>query len=292
MALKKQHPIIINSKRRLFDLNLKEVWEYRDLIWLMAKRDFTVSYKQTLLGPLWAVIKPVLSSIIFMLVFGGLAGLASTDIPGDYVLPKPLFYLSGTVLWGYFSTVFSACSVVFIANRATMSKVYYPRLVAPIAKMVYGLIPFAISFALMLILEIYYIIAGGTSVAFTPWLLMLVPAILQTGLFALGFGIIVSAATTKYRDLGQLVSFGTQVLNYASPIAYGLESIMSVIPGLLGIYMLNPLSPIMTTFRYAMFGFGYFDLGQYLLGWAITLVVLVIGVAMFGFVEKTFTDTV
>lgn len=280
---------VITSKHKLFDLHIRETIEYRDLIFLFVKRDFTALYKQTILGPLWAVIQPLLTTVVFTLVFGSLAGLTTADVAGDFIIPGFLFYMSGNICWSYFSTNLHATSNTFLSNRATMGKVYYPRLVSPIATSVSNLISFGIQFAMFIIIWLVFIIIGGTSIVITPMLLLIPLTVLQLMILSTGFGIIISSVTTKYRDLAMLVGFGLQLWQYASPIAYGL----SLIPEkYMWLYMLNPITPIVTTFRYSVFGFGYFDIGFYLISWAISLLVFFIGLILFSRIERTFMDTI
>ena len=292
MEQKQKFKTTITSKHKLFDLHLKETFKYRDLIWLFVKRDFTAKYKQTILGPLWAIIQPLLTTVVFTFIFGSLAGLTTADIVGDFAIPGFLFYMSGNIIWSYFSTTVTATSNTFIANRATMGKVYYPRLVTPIATAFSNLISFGIQFAMFIVIWIVYLIIGGTSILITPYLLFIPLIIIQMILLSTGVGIIISSLTTKYRDLAMLVAFGLQLWQYASPIAYGLTLVSVGHQNIMWAYMLNPVTPIITTFRYAMFGFGYFDLMYYLISWGITLVVFFIGLILFSKIERTFMDTV
>lgn len=279
----------IDSQHKLFDLHIKETLQYRDLIFLLVKRDFTALYKQTILGPLWAIIQPLLTTVVFTVVFGNLAGLTTADVAGDYMIPGFLFYMSGNICWSYFSTTLSATSNTFLNNRATMGKVYYPRLVSPIATAISNLISFAIQFAMFLCFWLFYLIKGGTSIQITPMMLLAPLTVLQMLILSVGVGIIISSVTTKYRDLAMLVGFGLQLWQYGSPIAYGLGLIPEKV---MFLYMLNPVTPIITTFRYAMLGFGYFNLGYYLLSWAISLVLFFIGLILFSKIERTFMDTI
>lgn len=288
--LEEQHFLIdITAKHHLLDLNLKETFRYKDLILLFVKRDFTAQYKQTILGPLWAIIQPLLTTIAFTIVFGNLAKLTTADVAGNFELPGFLFYMAGNISWGYFSSTLSKTSSTFLANRAVMGKVYFPRLVSPIATALSGLIAFGIQFAMLAAFWLYYVIRGGTSIQVTPMLLMIPLLILQMMLLSVGLGIIIASVTTKYRDLAMLVGFGLQLWQYGSPVAYGLQLVPEK---WIGLYMLNPVAPIVTSFRYAMFGFGYFDLRYYLIGWAISLVLFVIGLIMFSRIERTFMDTI
>lgn len=279
----------IDSQHKLFDLHIKETLQYRDLIFLLVKRDFTALYKQTILGPLWAIIQPLLTTVVFTIVFGNLAGLTTADVAGDYIIPGFLFYMSGNICWSYFSTTLSATSNTFLNNRATMGKVYYPRLVSPIATAISNLISFAIQFAMFLCFWLFYLLKGGTSIQITPMMLLAPLTVLQMLILSVGVGIIISSVTTKYRDLAMLVGFGLQLWQYGSPIAYGLGLIPEKV---MFLYMLNPVTPIITTFRYAMLGFGYFNLGYYLLSWAISLVLFFVGLILFSRIERTFMDTI
>lgn len=289
MVDKNAYKIHISSKHRVLDLHLKETFQYRDLIWLFVKKSFVTRYKQTLLGPLWVLIEPLVSTFVFTIVFGGLAGLTTADIAGDYLIPSFLFYMSGNICWSYFSSTLNATSNTFINNSGTMGKVYYPRLVAPVSTAVSDLISFGIQMALFFLVWIYYLVRGGTSICISPMLLLIPVCVLQMMLLSVGFGIIVSSMTTKYRDLIKAVSLFVTLWRYASPVAYGL----TLVPEKwLGLYMLNPFTDILTTFRYALFGFGYFNWTYYLISWAFTVVVFFIGLIMFSKIERNFMDTI
>ena len=279
----------ITSDHRLFDLHLRETFQYRDLILLFVKRDFTALYKQTILGPAWAIIQPLLTTVVFTIIFGNLAHLTTADVEGDFVLPGFLFYMAGNICWAYFSSTLQATSNTFLANRGTMGKVYFPRLVSPIATALSHLISFGIQLAMFLCFWLYFVIRGGTSIQVTPMLLLIPLCILQMIILSTGCGIIISSVTTKYRDLAMLVGFGLQLWQYGSPIAYGLRLVPEK---WLGLYMLNPVTPIITTFRCGMFGFGYFNLNYYLIGWAVSLLIFFIGLIQFSRIERTFMDTI
>lgn len=287
-----QFQTVITAEHRLLDLHLKETFRYRDLIVLLVKRDFSTRYKQTVLGPLWAIIQPLFTTIVFTIIFGSLAGLTTADAPGSFVLPGFLFYMSGNICWSYFSTTLDATSVTFLANRDIMGKVYFPRLVAPIATALSRLISFGIQFSMFLLLWLFFYIRGGTSIRLTPMLLFMPLCILQMIILSVGCGIIVSAATTKYRDLVLAVGFCLQLWQYATPTAYGLSLVTEKMPELMWLYMLNPVTSIITTMRYAVFGFGYFNPGYYLLSWFISVAVFVVGLIMFSRIERTFMDTI
>jgi len=287
--MEQQYKAHISAKRHLFDLHLKETLQYRDLIFLLVKRNFTALYKQTILGPLWAIIQPLLTTVVFTVVFGNLAGLTTADVEGEYYVPAFLFYMIGNICWGYFSTTLQSTANTFLENRATMGKVYYPRLVAPIATAFSGMISFGIQIAMFVVIWMYYVIKGGTDIRISFWMLIVPALIIQMIILSIGFGIIISSVTTKYRDLAMLVGFGLELWRYGCPIAYGLQLIPEKYVGL---YMLNPVTPILTTFRYAMFGFGFFSMGYYLLSWGVTIVVFLIGLILFSRIERTFMDTI
>lgn len=278
---------VILPKTGWLDINIKEVWAYRDLILLFVKRNFVSRYKQTILGPAWAIIQPFLTTVMFTLVFGDIAGLA----PGG--VPAFVFYLSGTILWQYFSGCLQSTANTFVANRGTMGKVYYPRLAMPISTVLSGLVSFAIQYAFLLVFLIYFTVTKqGTHP--NGWILMTPLILLQLAMLSLGFGIVVSSLTTKYRDLAMLVGFGTQLWMYASPVAYDMFNMDAFAPG--GkwhtLYMLNPVTPLVNLFRYGYLGIGSVEWKFYFIGWGTTLIVLFFGVILFSRVEKTFMDTV
>ena len=279
----------ISSEHRLFDLHLRETFQYRDLIGLLVKKSFTAQYKQTILGPLWAIIRPLLTTVVFTVVFGNLAKLTTADVAGEYTIPAFLFYMSSNICWGYFTSTLQSTSNTFLNNRSTMGKVYYPRLVAPIATAFSGLISFGIQLMLFLAFWIFFLIRGGTSIQITPWLLMIPVLIVQMIFLSVGFGIIISSVTTKYRDLAMLVGFGLELWRYGCPIAYGLQLVPEKY---MFLYMLNPVTPILTTFRYAVFGFGYFNGMYYALSWIVSILVFFVGLIMFSRIERTFMDTI
>lgn len=272
---------VIVPKTRLLDFHLKELVRYRDLIFLFVKRSFVARYKQTVLGPAWAVIQPLLTTVVFTVVFGKIAGLA----PGG--VPSFLFFMSGNIAWGYFSGCLTATANTFTGNAGIFGKVYFPRLVMPISTVISNLIGFGIQFAMFLVFLVIYWIRG--TVQPTLYVLMLPLLLLQMAMLSLGVGVIISSLTTKYRDLVMLVGFGVQLWMYGTPVAYDI----GIVPAkYMGLYMLNPMTPVINSFRLAFLGIGSFDLPHYLLSWAVTFVVLVIGIVLFNRVEKTFMDTV
>ncbi len=274
-------------------LGLRDLLKYRDLIWLFIKRDFVVKYKQTVLGPLWAVIQPLLTTIVFNVIFGSLAKLTTADAidpgAGTAAIPSFLFYMAGTICWSYFSQTVTATASTFINNQRILGKVYFPRLVMPVSTALSNLISLAIRFVMFLGFWAFFAIRGGYGIHMNLFVLLLPLLFLQLVLLGIGFGLVISSVTTKYRDMMQLMSFGVQLWQYATPIAYGL----SLIPAkYLGIYMLNPVTMVIVTFRYAFFGTGYFNVWYYALSWAVTILVLLLGVRLFRRVERTFMDTI
>lgn len=273
---------VIKPQSGWFDFDLKELVRYRDLIFLFVKRNFTAYYKQTILGPAWAIIQPFLTTVIFTVVFGNMAGLAPDGVPSF------LFYLAGTVMWQYFSGCLTTTAGTFTSNAAILGKVYFPRLVMPISTVFSQLISFAIQMLFFLCFWVYYLIVPS-GVQPNVYILLFPLLILQLAMLSLGCGIIISACTTKYRDLAMLVGFGTQLWMYATPVAYDI----GIIPDQwLSLYMCNPVTPVVMTMRHAFLGIGSFDLQAYLVGWVTTLVLLLLGVVLFSRVEKTFMDTV
>ena len=285
--MSEQNLTIIRPKSGWFDLPIKELLRYKDLILLFVKRDFVSLYKQTILGPAWAVIQPFLTTVVFSLVFGSIAGLAADGVPSF------IFYLSGNVVWNYFNHCLTTTSGTFITNANILGKVYFPRLVMPVSTVLSKLIDFAIQYCFMLCFLVFYAL---TDAGVAPnWYILMTPLILlQLAMLSLGCGIIISAATTKYRDLRMLVSFGVKLWMYASPVAYDMFSMGAFAPGskYYGLYMLNPVTPIINLFRYAYLGIGQVDWLYYGIGWVTTLVLLFAGIVLFSRVEKTFMDTV
>ncbi len=278
---KEQWTEIITSKSNWFDLKLDELWQYRDLIVLFVKRDFITVYKQTLLGPLWHLIQPLLTTIVFVIVFSGIAQI-STD--GQ---PPLLFYMCGTTLWGYFSKCLTNTSGTFINNANIFGKVYFPRLTVPVATVLSSLFSFFIQFALFIAIYIFY----SFYYDFKPnlWLLAIPYFLFLMAVLGLGMGIIISSLTTKYRDLTQLVGFGVQLLMYASPVIYP----MSILPERYqAILYFNPISPLLEGFRYAFFSSGTFDIFGLIYSTLMSILFFLVGLVLFHRVEKTFMDTV
>jgi lipopolysaccharide transport system permease protein len=274
--------MIIKPKRSLFDVDLAELWRYRDLILLFVKRDFVSKFKQTILGPIWFVIQPLLTTIMFTIVFGNIAGIPTDGIP------KVLFYMSGIVGWTYFATCLNDTSQTFIKNASIFGKVYFPRLALPISVVISNLVSFLIQFVFLLCFMAYYMIVGSSISPNINMLLLPILVILIAGL-GLGFGIIISSLTTKYRDLTHLVTFGVTLWMYATPIIYPL----SEIPEKYKLFVLaNPMTPIIETFKVALLGVGEVNYLHLLYSFGFTIVVLVVGVLIFNKVEKSFMDTV
>lgn len=284
-----QWTTIIKPRNKLFEVNLKEIWDYRDLLTLFVKRTITVQYKQTVLGPLWWVIQPALTVIMYMVVFGGIAG-----IPTDGV-PQPLFYLGGVCMWQYFSSCLTGTSNTFVTNSGIFGKVYFPRLIMPLSTVISNLVRFGIQVGLFILVYVYYAFLGKAP---SPnWYLLLMPflVVMMAGL-ALGFGIIISSMTTKYRDLQILFSFVVQLWMYATPIVYPLSQVAgkkALGMDLQFLMCLNPVTPVIETFKY-----GALDAGEFI-GWgwlgysfAFMVVVLFFGVLIFNKVQKSFMDTV
>ncbi|MFN8384190.1 MAG: ABC transporter permease [Anaerolineales bacterium] len=273
---------VIRPQRGWWDWRFGELFRARDLIMLFVWRDFVSVYKQTILGPLWYLIQPLLTTLTFTVVFGRIASLPTDQLP-DF-----LFYLSGSVIWSYFSECFNKTSVTFITNSNLFGKVYFPRLAVPVSVLISNLITFAIQFALFLAFMIYYWVTGD---AVSPnWSVVLLPVyiLIMAGL-GLGFGIIVSALTTRYRDLQFFVRFAIQLVMYATPVIYPLSSIPEKYKLLI---IANPLTPIVEGFRYSFLGAGELN-GYYLLYSAIFMVIsLTIGILLFNRIESTFMDTV
>ncbi|HEY6979119.1 MAG TPA: ABC transporter permease [Chitinophagaceae bacterium] len=275
---------VITPKNHLFDLHLKEVWRYRDLLFLFVKRDFAAQYRQTILGPLWYIIQPVFTTVLFILVFNKIA-----KIPTDR-LPPLLFYMSSITIWNYFAACLNSTSNTFVANAGIFGKVYFPRLVLPLSTVVSNIIKFGIQFCLLLAMILYYAFAKIYTVH-AGWHNLLIPVIvIIMAAIGLGLGIIISSLTTKYRDLGILISFGVQLLMYITPVAYPLSFLEQ--SKYTNFIRWNPLSPLVEGFRYAVLGQGTFDIYFFYYSTLFTAVALLCGVLLFNKVERSFMDTV
>ena len=279
------HDWEIKPQSSLLDLKLKDVWEYRDLLWLLVRRDFVSFYKQTILGPLWFFIQPLFTTIIFTYVFGRLAGI-STD-----GLPQPLFYMAGITAWNYFVDCLTKTSTVFKDNVQIFGKVYFPRLIMPLSIVVSNLVRFGVQM-LLFILTMGYYWHIGASFHITFYILLFPLIVFLMAALGLGAGMIISAMTIKYRDLAYLVIFGVQLLMYATTIIYPLSAVFEKYPTYSWIIQYNPMTPIIEIFRFGFLGTGTFS--WFFLGYSclITGVILLFGIVIFNKVEKTFVDTI
>lgn len=279
----KKYHTHISSRHNMLDLNLKEVWEYRDLIVLFTKRSFSLLYKQTILGPAWVFLNPLISSLVYAFVFGGIAGIATEGVP------TLLFYLCSNAIWIFFSTCVTQNATAFTANAAVFGKVYFPRLTIPISNMISSVIQFFVQMILVFAILVYYVIRGQVAPHWELWITIPL-LLLHLGVLGLGVGIIISSLTTKYRDLAILVTFGVQLWMYVTPIVYPMSEIGS---GLMKTVLLfNPVTAPTELIRYVILGQGAVMPGYMLLSVIETVAVMMIGVMIFNKVEKTFMDTV
>lgn len=274
--------LILRPQRSWLDLRLGELWQYRDLILLFVWRDFVAYYKQTILGPLWYLIQPILTTVVFTVIFGNIAQL-STD-----GLPPFMFYLAGNTVWGYFAACVQNTANTFTGNASIFGKVYFPRLTIPISVVLSNMISFFIRFAVFLVFFGYYLIIGA-DIQPNWWILSLPLLVILMAGIGLGVGIIVSSLTTKYRDLQQLVGFGVQLVMYATPVIYPISSIQKNWQWLL---LINPMTPVIELFRYSFLGVSSLDPAYILYSLAFTMVILIVGMLVFNHVESTFMDTV
>jgi lipopolysaccharide transport system permease protein len=274
--------LVITPNRGWLDIHLKDIWIYRDLVFHFVKRDFVTFYKQTILGPLWYIIQPLLTTVVFSIVFGKIARISTEGVP------RFLFYLSGTVAWGYFSDCVKETSDTFIKNAKIFGKVYFPRLTVPLSVVIISLVKFGIQFTLFLGFFAYFIL-NGAPVTPNLFILLLPVLLLQMAILGLGTGILISSMTTKYRDINFLVGFGLQLWMYATPVVYPV----SVVPERFrSFYMLNPVASIIETFRHSFLGTGMVNGVDILVSWAVTMLILFSGIILFNRVDKTFMDTV
>ena len=280
---KQQYHTHITSKRSWFELNLKEVWQYRELIVLFTKRSFQLTYKQTVLGPAWIFINPFITSVIYTLVFGGIAGIATDGVP------KILFYMSSNAIWSFFAASVNNNAKTFTSNAGLFGKIYFPRLTKPLSNILSSAIRFGIQMIMVGFFLIYFLWKGEVHPHWAAWLL--IPVVLvHLGVMGMGFGIIISSMTTKYRDLSILVGFGVQLWMYATPIVYPLSQLG---PGRMKtLLMINPVTAPVEVFRYAVLGQGTIMPTYLIWSWCFTLIVAVFGIMIFNHVEKTFMDTV
>jgi lipopolysaccharide transport system permease protein len=277
-----QWTTVITPWNPWFKLDLLGIWRYRDLIRLFVRRDFVALYKQTILGPLWFIIQPLFTTIVFTVVFGKIAKIPTEGVP-DF-----LFFFSGNVVWGYFSGCLTGTSNTFTINAGLFGKVYFPRLTVPISSAISKVAQFAIQFSLFILFYLYYFTFNSTLVP-NLWVLIIPLLLLQIALLGLGTGILISSLTTKYRDLDFAVLFGVQLWMYATPIVYPLSQIPERFHKF---YSLNPMTAIVETFRYAFFGKSAITSTDMMISWFVTLCILLVGMILFSRVEKTFMDTV
>lgn len=285
----------IYPRKDWLDIDIKGVWHYRDLFFMYIKRNIITQYKQTFLGPLWLFIQPIFTTIIYMFVFGGLAGISTDGVP------QPLFYMAGITLWNYFSTCFGSCSGVFAANAGVFGKVYFPRLIVPLSSCASNLIRMGIQMLMFFSIYLYYIIGKDYTPSFglvndygiaaggLLTLLLVVVLTLLVGFMAMAWGLMITSMTTKYRDMNFLISFGVQLLMYATPIIYPLSFAPEQYRDIIN---LNPLSPIFESFKYMLLGAGTFDATTLLYSLAVLIVTLFLAIVIFNRTEQRFMDTV
>ncbi len=280
--------LLIKAQTSWFDLRFKDLWQYRDLLVLFVKRDFVSFYKQTLLGPLWFFIQPIFTTIVFTFIFGNLAGLGTNGIP------KPLFYLSGITAWNYFADCLTKTSTVFKDNASIFGKVYFPRLIMPLSIVVSNLVRFGVQFLLLLLVMVYYYFnpVEGSSFEVTSAVFVFPFLVLLMALLGLGLGLIITAMTTKYRDLAFLVTFGVQLLMYATTVTYPLSEARLKFQSMVYLIELNPMTNIIEAFRFAFLGQGVFSFSSMAYSTITTLVILFLGILIFNRTEKNFVDTI
>ncbi len=288
MNSEEQWTTIIKPKTALWEIDFKELWQYKGLWSMYVKRDIITQYKQTILGPLWFIIQPALTTIMYMVVFGGIAGIATDGIP------QPLFYLAGICMWQYFADCLTHTSSTFLSNANIFGKVYFPRLIAPLATITGNLVKFIIQLTLFAVVYIYFVFKG--MVVAINWYACLLPVlILVLAGLALSFGIVISSLTTKYRDLTYLFSFLIQLWMYATPIVYPLSRVEGVVKAGINVHSLmclNPVTPIIEAFKYGFLGEGMLDWGWLAYSFVFMIVLLTIGIMLFNKVQRSFMDTV
>ena len=284
MASNSDYTTVIKPHAGLFNLKLREVWAYRDLIFILARRDIVAVYKQTILGPLWFHVSPVLTVVVYMFVFGSIAGI-STD-----GMPQAVFYLGGVTLWNYFSSCFTATANTFTANAQIFGKVYFPRIVAPMANVLANMVKLFIQMILFVGVLTFYLVQDASTIHLTKEIYLLPLLILMMAGLSLGIGIIISSLTTKYRDFKNFIGFGVSLLMYASPVIYPISAVKDKGYGALLAY--NPIAPIIETFRYIFTGHGSLDWNGLIISGIATISILFLGLVLFNRVERTFMDTV
>ena len=273
----------IEPKKKWLDVDLRGLWRYRDLCYMYIKRDIVTQYKQTILGPLWYIIQPLLTTIMYMFVFGGLAGISTDGIP------QPLFYMAGITMWNYFSTCFSSCSEVFSHNANVFGKVYFPRLVVPLSSCTSNLIRMLIQLLMFIAIYVYYVMTDQFTASLSISVLLFPVLILMTGLHSMSWGLLFSSWTTKYRDLKFLISFGIQLFMYATPVIYPLSFAPERYRFILE---LNPLTPIFEAFKYSCLGTGTFSIYGLLYSFIFLAVTMFFSVIIFNRTEQRFMDNV
>jgi lipopolysaccharide transport system permease protein len=273
----------IESKTSLFDLKSKDVWAYRDLLWLLVRRDFVSFYKQTILGPVWFFLQPLFTTVIFTFVFGKLGGFKTDGIP------QPLFYLAGITCWNYFADCITKTSTVFRDNANIFGKVYFPRIIMPLSIVISNLVRFGVQLILFFGLLGYYAIVGRVNILPSGFIILFPLLVFLMALMGLGMGMIISSMTTKYRDLAFLVSFGIQLLMYTTTVVYPLSSLSEAHRW---IVELNPMTSIIEIFRYGFLGHATFSISGFLYTIVFSLAVFILGTVIFNRVEKTFVDTI
>lgn len=277
------YEVVIKSKNKWYDLQLKEVFKYKDLIKLFVQRNFALIYKQTVLGPLWLVLNPLVTSVVFTVVFGQFAGLSTNG------MPQFLFYMSGNTIWMLFSGAVSGTSSTFLNNAHIFGKVYFPRLTVPISQMITSVINFLIQFVMLLVVYIYFLVTGAENVGFTPYILLMPVLIMQTALLGTAIGVIISSVTIKYRDLAVAAGLILQMWMYLTPIVYTLETVSGLVRTLL---LLNPMTAVVNNFRYCLVGNGEFLTGSWIYSIVFTLIVAFGGVVLYNKMEKNFVDSI
>lgn len=276
---------VISSNHKLFSLNLNEVWRYRDLLFLFVKRDIVTAYKQTVLGPLWYIIQPLFTSVIFTLVFNNIANISTGQVPSF------LFNLSGVTAWGYFKSCLTGTSNTFRGNSGLFAKVYFPRAITPLSVVVSNLVRFGIQFVILIGFTTYFVLNGMP--LRVSWNLLYLPIVIcSMGVFGLGLGMIISSMVTKYRDFSYLVSFGVQLLMYMSAVMYPLDLVKEKVPKYFWLVELNPMSIVIETFRNIVLGINYVSVGEILWVFLLSFLVALVGLVIFNKTEKSFLDTV
>jgi len=278
--------LVIEANTSLWKIDFRELWRYHDLIRMYVKRDIVTLYKQTILGPLWFVIQPLITTIMFMIAFGGIAGI-STD-----GLPQPLFYMAGLLCWNYFADCLNKCSQTFTANQNVFGKVYFPRLVVPLSITISNMVKMGVQFGLFLLIYLFYI-CKGMEAHITSYIFFLPLLVLMLAGLGLGFGLLITSVTTKYRDLTFLVQFGVQLWMYATPVIYPLSNLSTGRAAqYLWLMKLNPLTSILETFKLAFLGTGTFSWGYFSYSFASTIIVMALGMLVFNKVQRSFMDVI